>query len=116
MIFFFSYHLFILLLIFFFFFFFLMIRPPPRSTLFPYTTLFRSLRPVADQAPAGLPVVDDLATIDLDPGAKLVGLAKGILAPKLVNVRNVLRRRFVVVSDGELERDQGDPVERGKRE
>src|SRR5215216_7563575 len=29
-----------------FFFFFLMIRRPPRSTLFPYTTLFRSrLRP-----------------------------------------------------------------------
>src|SRR5438876_8690069 len=26
----------------FFFFFFLMFRPPPRSTLFPYTTLFRS--------------------------------------------------------------------------
>src|SRR5207302_10227357 len=26
------------------FFFFLMIRPPPRSTLFPYTTLFRSAR------------------------------------------------------------------------
>src|SRR5256886_17610095 len=25
-------------------FFFLMIRPPPRSTLFPYTTLFRSRR------------------------------------------------------------------------
>src|SRR5438034_11665640 len=29
--------------IYFFFFFFLMIRRPPRSTLFPYTTLFRSL-------------------------------------------------------------------------
>src|SRR5688572_31722428 len=28
----------------FFFFFFLMIRRPPRSTLFPYTTLFRSLQ------------------------------------------------------------------------
>src|SRR2546429_2840609 len=27
------------------FFFFLMIRRPPRSTLFPYTTLFRSLGP-----------------------------------------------------------------------
>src|SRR5215203_6870584 len=27
-----------------FFFFFLMIRRPPRSTLFPYTTLFRSIR------------------------------------------------------------------------
>src|SRR6266511_3970074 len=30
---------------FFFFFFFLMIRRPPRSTLFPYTTLFRSPMP-----------------------------------------------------------------------
>src|SRR2546423_4539456 len=30
------------LIIIFFFFFFLMIRRPPRSTLFPYTTLFRS--------------------------------------------------------------------------
>src|SRR2546423_14617829 len=29
----------------FFFFFFLMIRRPPRSTLFPYTTLFRSRLP-----------------------------------------------------------------------
>src|SRR5947209_14033292 len=25
-----------------------MIRPPPRSTLFPYTTLFRSLRDIAE--------------------------------------------------------------------
>src|SRR6266536_6367023 len=32
------------LIILFFFFFFLMIRRPPRSTLFPYTTLFRSER------------------------------------------------------------------------
>src|SRR2546429_2705436 len=31
------------LVYFFFFFFFLMIRRPPRSTLFPYTTLFRSV-------------------------------------------------------------------------
>src|SRR2546430_15825799 len=31
-------------IIFIFFFFFLMIRRPPRSTLFPYTTLFRSCR------------------------------------------------------------------------
>src|SRR2546427_6112742 len=32
------------------FFFFLMIRRPPRSTLFPYTTLFRSVgRPVMQQ-------------------------------------------------------------------
>src|SRR5947207_11265478 len=31
------------MLLFFLFFFFLMIRRPPRSTLFPYTTLFRSI-------------------------------------------------------------------------
>src|SRR2546426_7741871 len=42
-----------MLLFFFFvfsFFFFLMIRRPPRSTLFPYTTLFRSRR---ERAPVG---------------------------------------------------------------
>src|SRR2546429_432610 len=32
-----------------FFFFFLMIRRPPRSTLFPYTTLFRSQNAITDQ-------------------------------------------------------------------
>src|SRR5438132_5571568 len=30
------------------FFFFLMTRPPPTSTLFPYTTLFRSLDPLGE--------------------------------------------------------------------
>src|SRR3712207_6917697 len=34
------------------FFFFLMIRRPPRSTLFPYTTLFRSNGPLAVGVPA----------------------------------------------------------------
>src|SRR5258705_2394237 len=37
------------------FFFFLMIRRPPRSTLFPYTTLFRSERPT-QMRPALRPV------------------------------------------------------------
>src|SRR5438876_8983630 len=36
----------------FFFFFFLMIRRPPRSTLFPYTTLFRSRLPSGRQVRA----------------------------------------------------------------
>src|SRR5438876_6657802 len=36
-----------------------MIRRPPRSTLFPYTTLFRSLR--EDEATAGLAARDRLA-------------------------------------------------------
>src|SRR2546422_8679908 len=38
-------------LVFLFFFFFLMIRRPPRSTLFPYTTLFRSQYAVARPVP-----------------------------------------------------------------
>src|SRR2546425_6873065 len=41
------------------FFFFLMIRRPPRSTLFPYTTLFRSRR--VEHPPRGAP--------DVRPGA-----------------------------------------------
>src|SRR2546430_7211568 len=47
MFFFFCYCIFVL-----FFFFFLMIRRPPRSTLFPYTTLFRSL-PTGSSARSG---------------------------------------------------------------
>src|SRR2546430_15111595 len=39
-------------LFFFIFFFFLMIRRPPRSTLFPYTTLFRSVLKELEQAAA----------------------------------------------------------------
>src|SRR5438067_5142839 len=35
------------------FFFFFMIRRPPRSTLFPYTTLFRSLRRLGRRARRG---------------------------------------------------------------
>src|SRR3712207_9186455 len=40
----------------FFYFFFLMIRRPPRSTLFPYTTLFRSRVVLARQSSARRPV------------------------------------------------------------
>src|SRR6266511_4569323 len=44
-------------LILYLFFFFLMIRRPPRSTLFPYTTLFRSILVHADRPVHA--VVDD---------------------------------------------------------
>src|SRR6266536_539843 len=54
---------------FFFFFFFLMIRRPPRSTLFPYTTLFRS--PDSADAPA-----DDAQAVD--HGGVRVGSDEGI--------------------------------------
>src|SRR5437899_5478853 len=51
-------------------FFFLMIRRPPRSTLFPYTTLFRSVLLVAERLiqlrPLGQrpPVRDDKGRVD----------------------------------------------------
>src|SRR5437762_11967684 len=47
-----------------FFFFFLMIRRPPRSTLFPYTTLFRS-SPSAKGDP-----LDGVEVTDLDASAR----------------------------------------------
>src|SRR5256885_8241012 len=44
----------------FFFFFFLMIRRPPRSTLFPYTTLFRSVSLVTDSAELNQAIITNL--------------------------------------------------------
>src|SRR5688572_32281171 len=51
-----------------------MIRRPPRSTLFPYTTLFRSLA-----LNAGAQSVDDLTLVDcrLPPKMKRIGAAIG---------------------------------------
>src|SRR3712207_7429063 len=54
------------------FFFFLMIRRPPRSTLFPYTTLFRSVeRP---EALARVPV-DATTGVDSAKAAEIVDAA-----------------------------------------
>src|SRR2546421_8562152 len=50
-------------------FFFLMIRRPPRSTLFPYTTLFRSL-----------PTKDSLVAVAGTSGRLRVWLADGMLS------------------------------------
>src|SRR3712207_7457050 len=53
-----------------FIFFFLMIRRPPRSTLFPYTTLFRSALP--GKVLHGLPQLTTLGVEDRETGADLV--------------------------------------------
>src|SRR5256885_9555351 len=50
-----------------------MIRRPPRSTLFPYTTLFRSL--VVPNPPGG--VVDTAARLAADPLSRLLGQSVG---------------------------------------
>src|SRR2546430_12680260 len=54
-------------------FFFLMIRRPPRSTLFPYTTLFRSVKQIDQRGLAGAVRADDADTVAaLDPDRKSV--------------------------------------------
>src|SRR5947207_5050825 len=64
-----------------FFSFFLMIRRPPRSTLFPYTTLFRSLRqhlsaklrlPVGRRSAAAEPARSEEHTSELQSHSDLV--------------------------------------------
>src|SRR2546422_8936977 len=86
-----------------YFFFFLMIRRPPRSTLFPYTTLFRSLAPVVQEVR------------EVDPRLALVGVElKGAAQPvqgaafvaeavrRVAHARRCLRRGGVR-REGELE-------------
>src|SRR2546425_11187441 len=85
------------------FFFFLMIRRPPRSTLFPYTTLFRSKRGLAPrvverivaalpQEPRGsaLHAVADLAAhrFDADSAASLIldATRQGLRGERLLDV------------------------------
>src|SRR5947207_13958266 len=51
-----------------YFFFFLMIRRPPRSTLFPYTTLFRSTAPRGELAQVqGIRVAGQAAVASQEP-------------------------------------------------
>src|SRR2546427_12320942 len=52
-------------------FFFLMIRRPPRSTLFPYTTLFRSLEQPIGLAQLGGDLGGELHLRDPDAGGEL---------------------------------------------
>src|SRR5437016_9166911 len=55
------------------FFFFFMLRPPPRSTLFPYTTLFRS---------------NTMFRIALPNGHKVLAHISGKMRQNLVTVRS----------------------------
>src|SRR3712207_7660571 len=57
-----------------FFFFFLMIRRPPRSTLFPYTTLFRSaaVLDVVDDERSGVKHLEDVGENRAKPSPRFV--------------------------------------------
>src|SRR5690554_8198930 len=59
-----------------------MIRRPPRSTLFPYTTLFRSSRLLADKAIAGFTVQEDNLTKALTRNPILVTALNPIIGYK----------------------------------
>src|SRR2546423_6335514 len=61
-----------------FFFFFLMIRRPPRSTLFPYTTLFRSRPDVGAEEVAA--VAEVLESGQLTMGPKVPEFEAGLAA------------------------------------
>src|SRR5205809_8042792 len=71
-----------------YFFFFLMIRRPPRSTLFPYTTLFRSLPPsptkssnlseTAEVPACNVPSRSPLPALAIAPETKLGTASSGL--------------------------------------
>src|SRR5689334_17171610 len=86
-----------------------MLRRPPRSTLFPYTTLFRSI--------VGALIIL-VMVIGLGTWASMAPLASGITAPAQVRVeanRKTLRKResgtvkSILVKEGQLVR-AGQPV------
>src|SRR3989442_4754332 len=74
-------------------FFFLMIRRPPRSTLFPYTTLFRSLLLVVIALVIAVPVtlllLSNGTALKLDPPVTAIGT----LTPIQVHVDNPQDRK-----------------------
>src|SRR2546428_11307000 len=64
-----------------------MIRRPPRSTLFPYTTLFRSLL-MAASGPKAIELAGEVA----DGGMLLVGFHRGIVDAVLTHLEKGARR------------------------
>src|ERR1022692_5226775 len=88
----------------FFFFFFLMIRRPPRSTLFPYTTLFRSQSSYSGDALATLPEGQRAILIDTSPHVVPTS-TNSRASPTLFS--SLQRRPIVVVSRKSRARSTG---------
>src|SRR3712207_3795050 len=83
-------------------FFFLMIRRPPRSTLFPYTTLFRSLdHPVELLSPRPFHAKRGRATVSGEDQRSSCSLARSNKAsarsPELYSLRPLARRLMAKV-------------------
>src|SRR2546430_16382765 len=94
------------MLSFFFVFFFLMIRRPPRSTLFPYTTLFRSAKGSQSAPQSG---ADEAGEGAEAPVAKTRHSANGVSVKKhgkftgRVVSESALRKEPLGVPSGDLE-------------
>src|SRR3989454_12518244 len=74
-------------------FFFLMIRRPPRSTLFPYTTLFRSPAVIAEVGGCGL-LEEDAVRMHLDGITNVLRhlrMLPGDVTPPRADMRSVAR-------------------------
>src|SRR5256886_7519959 len=104
--------------IFSFFFFFLMIRRPPRSTLFPYTTLFRSGRDAVDELVerrAARERLDELLVVEdlvADRGELLLGQVEECAPLELLGVDAVGDARERHVRGAQLAHE-APRVERG---
>src|SRR5471030_3425129 len=86
------------------FFFFLMIRRPPRSTLFPYTTLFRSRAPPAGygprHAPAGYrPDREDRKSTRLNSSHLGISYAVFCLKKKNTNINSKFAQKQKNIND-----------------
>src|SRR3989440_2452042 len=73
-----------------FFFFFLMIRRPPRSTLFPYTTLFRSIRRNIDMHLESLALQGEIISLQVLPMNYSYGLNACLLSTLRLHGTTVL--------------------------
>src|SRR5258707_6857425 len=82
------------------FFFFLIIRRPPRSTLFPYTTLFRSGRWLRPSPPALIiqrAANSPLSDLQVNPvGAAMPGDEKGSVARSEEHTSELQSRQYLV--------------------
>src|SRR2546422_8214635 len=74
------------------FFFFLMIRRPPRSTLFPYTTLFRSSRP--ESAGPRRRCHDARRTVPLDRKSTRLNSSHGYISYAVFCLKKKKRNEF----------------------
>src|SRR2546426_11863868 len=81
-------------------FFFLMIRRPPRSTLFPYTTLFRSVRALVMELVEGATLAGPMPLEDALPIAKQIAEALEYAHEKGIIHRDLKPANVIITPEG----------------